>query len=138
MLALDPDTGKLKWHYQFTPHDEFDYDSTQVPVLADITWQGRPRKVMLWANRNGFWYVLDRTNGEFLSGKPFTKVNWAEGFDEKGRPKRMLDPTTEGTLVYPEQPGRDELVSAVVQPAHGTVLHPDVGGYVLDVHERPR
>ena len=59
-VALDADTGKLKWHYQFTPHDEVDYDSTQVPVLADIQWQGRPRKVMLWANRNGLAYVLDR------------------------------------------------------------------------------
>ena len=63
VVALDADTGKLKWHFQFTPHDEFDYDATQVPVLADIQWQGRPRKVMLWANRNGFFYVLDRTNG---------------------------------------------------------------------------
>ena len=53
VVALDADTGKLKWHYQFTPHDELDYDSTQVPVLADIQWQGQPRKVMLWANRNG-------------------------------------------------------------------------------------
>ena len=62
VVALDADTGKLKWHYQFTPHDEIDYDSTQVPVLADIEWQGRPRKVMLWANRNGLMYVLDRTH----------------------------------------------------------------------------
>ena len=77
VVALDADTGKLKWHFQFSPHDEFDYDSTQVPVLADLTWQGRPRKVMLWANRNGFFYVLDRTTGEFLLGKPFVEVNWA-------------------------------------------------------------
>ena len=86
VVALDADTGKLKWHYQFTPHDEFDYDSTQVPVLADIEWQGRPRKAMLWANRNGLFYVLDRTTGEFLQGKPFVKVNWMDGFDKKGRP----------------------------------------------------
>lgn len=104
-LAIDPDSGALKWHYQFTPHDEFDYDSTQVPVLADITWQGQPRKVILWANRNGFWYVLDRTNGKFLQGKPFTAVNWAEGFDENGRPKRVLFPTAEGTLIYPNNQG---------------------------------
>ena len=68
-MALDADTGRLKWHFQFTPHDEFDYDSTQVPVLADIEWQGRPRKVMLLANRNGFLYVLDRATGEFLLGQ---------------------------------------------------------------------
>ena len=85
VVALDADTGKLKWHYQFTPHDELDYDSTQVPVLADIQWQGKPRKVMLWANRNGVMYVLDRVTGEFLKGKPYVKVNWMDGFDAKGR-----------------------------------------------------
>ena len=67
VLALDADTGKLKWFYQFTPHDEMDYDSTQVPVLADMEWKGQPRKVMLWANRNGLFYVLDRTTGQFCS-----------------------------------------------------------------------
>src|SRR5215468_471870 len=71
VVALDVDTGKLKWHYQFSPHDEFDYDSTQVPVLVDTQWQGSPRKLMLFANRNGFFYALDRTNGQFLMGKPF-------------------------------------------------------------------
>ena len=93
VVALDADTGKLKWHYQFTPHDELDYDSTQVPVLADIDWQGRPRKVMLWANRNGVMYVLDRTTGEFLKGKPYVKANWLDGFDAKGRPNRVKFPT---------------------------------------------
>ncbi len=86
VVALDADTGKLKWYYQFTPGDEYDWDSTQVPVLADINWKGAPRKVMLWANRNGFFYVLDRTTGEFLLGKPFIKETWAVGIDEKGRP----------------------------------------------------
>ena len=101
VLALDADTGKLKWHYQFTPHDEVDYDSTQVPVLADIQWQGRPRKVMLWANRNGLAYVLDRTTGEFLLGKPFVKVTWMDGFDPKGRPIRIPGqvPTPQGSLI---------------------------------------
>src|SRR5579863_7493838 len=73
VLALDADTGKLKWYYQFTPHDTMDYDSTQVPVLADFEFKGKPRKAMLWANRNGVFYVLDRTTGEFLLGKPFIK-----------------------------------------------------------------
>src|SRR3954465_1439015 len=86
VIALDADTGKLKWHYQFTPHDEFDWDSVQVPVLANIEWEGKPRKVMLWANRNGFFYVLDRTTGKFLLGKAFVKQNWNVGFDEAGRP----------------------------------------------------
>src|SRR5690242_4645455 len=86
VVALDADTGKLKWYYQFTPGDEYDWDSTQVPVLADIEWKGKPRKVMFWANRNGFFYVLDRVTGEFLMGKPFIKQTWAVGIDENGKP----------------------------------------------------
>jgi alcohol dehydrogenase (cytochrome c) len=105
VVALDADTGKLKWHYQFTPHDELDYDSTQSPVLADIQWQGRPRKVMLWANRNGVMYVLDRTTGEFLKGKPYVKTNWLDGFDAKGRPNQVKFPTKEGTAIYPHVHG---------------------------------
>ena len=103
VLALDADTGRLKWFYQFTPHDEVDYDSTQVAVLADLEWQGRPRKVMLWANRNGLMYVLDRITGQFLLGKPFVKVNWMSGFDEKGRPMRVPGkvPTPQGALIAP-------------------------------------
>ena len=124
VVAIDPDTGTLKWHYQFTPHDEFDYDSTQVPVLTDIEWRGRTRKVMLWANRNGFWYVLDRTNGEFLQGKPFVRVNWAEGIDEKGVPKRMLNATPEGTLVYPNNQGATNWYSPSFSPRTGLFYIP--------------
>jgi alcohol dehydrogenase (cytochrome c) len=105
VVALDADTGKLKWHYQFTPHDEFDFDSTQVPVLADSTWQGRPRKLMLFANRNGYFYVLDRVTGEFLLGKPFVKVTWTTGMDAKGRPIRVGHSTAEGMVIYPENQG---------------------------------
>jgi len=119
VVALDPDTGKLKWHYQFTPHDEFDYDSTQVPVFADIQWQGRMRKVLLWANRNGMWYVIDRTTGEFLQGKPFTKVNWLNGFDAKGRPNKILHPTPEGTLVFPNNQGATNWYSPSYSPRTG-------------------
>jgi alcohol dehydrogenase (cytochrome c) len=112
VVALDADTGKLKWYYQFSPHDEFDYDAVQVGVLADIQWrakdgQMRPRKVMLWANRNGLFYVLDRETGEFLLGKPFVEVNWMNGFDEKGRPIRApgMFPSAEGTKIYPGNAG---------------------------------
>ena len=119
VVALDPDTGRLKWHYQFTPHDEFDYDATQIPVLTDIQWQGRQRKVMLWANRNGFWYVLDRATGEFLQGKPFVRVNWAEGIDAKGVPKRVLNATPEGTLVYPNNQGATNWYSPSYSPRTG-------------------
>jgi alcohol dehydrogenase (cytochrome c) len=107
VIALNPDTGKLQWYYQFSPHNEFDWDSTQTPVLADIEWQGRTRKVMLWANRNGYFYVIDRITGEFMKGQPFVKTNWATGFDPKGRPIPALGivPTKEGTLVYPGNQG---------------------------------
>ncbi len=107
VIALDADTGELAWHYQFTPHDEMDYDSTQVPVLADLQWRGEARKVMLWANRNGVMYVLDRMTGEFLFGKPYVEVNWMDGFDEKGRPQRVpgMLPSPEGTLIKPHVHG---------------------------------
>jgi alcohol dehydrogenase (cytochrome c) len=107
VIALNPDTGKLAWYYQFSPHNEFDWDSTQVPVLADIEWQGRQRKVMLWANRSGMFYVIDRISGEFMKGQPFVKTNWAAGFDPKGRPIPApgIVPTKEGTLVYPGNQG---------------------------------
>jgi alcohol dehydrogenase (cytochrome c) len=124
VIALDADTGQLKWHYQFTPHDEFDYDSTQVPVLVDMTWRGQPRKLMLWANRNGFWYVLDRTNGQFLQGKPFTKVNWATGFDERGRPKKVLSPEKDGTLVYPNNQGATNWYPPSYSPRTGLFYIP--------------
>jgi alcohol dehydrogenase (cytochrome c) len=103
VVALDAATGRLKWHYQFTPHDELDYDSTQVPVLADIDWQGRPRKVMLWANRNGVAYVLDRTTGDVLHAKPYVKVTWMNGFDKSWRPMRVPGqvPSEAGTVMYP-------------------------------------
>ena len=137
VVALDADTGKLKWHYQFSPHDEFDYDSVQVPVLADIDWQGQPRKVMLWANRNGFFYVLDRATGQFLLGKPFVEVNWASGFDETGRPMRVAGQAAHArrNRDLPRQSGRHQLVFAVVQPAHRVVLHPVLGELFVDVSE---
>jgi alcohol dehydrogenase (cytochrome c) len=124
VVALDADTGKLKWHFQFTPHDEFDYDSTQVPVLADIEWRGRTRKVMLWANRNGFWYVLDRATGEFLSGKPFTKVTWTEALDPRGRPQNVVKPTLEGTVVFPHLGGATNWYSPSFSPRTGLFYVP--------------
>ena len=86
VIALDADTGKLKWYYQFTPGDEYDWDATQVPVLVDMDWQGKPRKLMLFANRNGFFYVLDRVTGQFLMAKAFVKQTWNDGFEPNGRP----------------------------------------------------
>ncbi len=102
-IALDADTGELKWHFQFTPNDGYDYDSVQVPVLADINFRGMPKKVMMWANRNGYFYVLDRVTGEFLEGKPFVTVNWSSGLDENGRP--IPTPQPEGMPTYPGNQG---------------------------------
>ena len=90
LLALDADTGKLKWHYQFTPHDVHDWDSTEVPILADIPINGQPRKVVMFANRNGFYYTLDRTTGKVIVAKPFVQTTWAKEVDAQGRP--MLIP----------------------------------------------
>ena len=103
VVALDADTGKLKWHFQFTPNDNYDYDSVQVPVLADLQWQGKPTKAMLWANRNGFFYVLDRVTGKFLLGLPFAKVNWASGLDKSGRPIQTPQPV--GAPTWPGNQG---------------------------------
>jgi len=107
VVALDVDTGKLEWYYQFTPHDELDYDSTQVPVLADISWRGTPRKVMLWANRNGILYVLDRVTGKLLFGKPYVNHNWWAGFDATGRLLRVpgMDIDKEPKLFRPHVHG---------------------------------
>ena len=130
VIALDADTGKLKWHFQFTPHDEFDFDATQVPVLADLTWQGKPRKVLLFANRNGFFYVLDRQTGEFLLGKPFAKVTWADGLDAKGRPNRVGHSTPEGSLIYPENQGATNWYNPAYSPRTGLFYIPSW----LDTH----
>jgi alcohol dehydrogenase (cytochrome c) len=86
LLALDADSGKLKWHFQFTPEDVHDWDANQIPVLADIPFQGRERKVVMVASRNGFFYVLDRANGQLLSAKPFTASKWAREIGPDGRP----------------------------------------------------
>jgi alcohol dehydrogenase (cytochrome c) len=121
VVALDADTGELKWYFQFTPHDDFDYDSVQVPVLADMEWKGKMRRVMLWANRNGFYYVLDRTTGEFLQGKPFAKVTWTTGLDDSGRPVRVAaaNPTREGVLTYPGVQGATNWFSPSYSPRTG-------------------
>ena len=114
VVALDAETGKLRWHYQFTPHDRYDYDSVQVPVLADITWKGAPLKAMLWANRNGIFYVLDRATGKFLLGKAFVRVNWMSGFDEKGVP--IQTPQPPGVPTYPAVQGGTNWYSPSFSP----------------------
>jgi alcohol dehydrogenase (cytochrome c) len=124
VVALDADTGALKWHYQFTPHDEFDFDATQVPVLADIPWQGRTRAVLMFANRNGIFYVLDRVTGQFLLGKAFTTVTWMDGFDEKGRPHRVQSPADGDVLVYPNNQGATNWYPPSFSPRTGLFYIP--------------
>lgn len=118
VIALDADTGKLKWHFQFVPHDVHDWDAVQVPVLVDAEWQGRPRKLVYWAHRGGFFYVLDRTNGQFLLGKPFATQTWAEGLDAKGRPIRKpnIDPSPQGVYVWPGVQGATNWYSPSYSP----------------------
>jgi alcohol dehydrogenase (cytochrome c) len=122
ILALDNKTGKLKWHYQFTPHDLWDWDSTETAVLVDANWQGRPRKLLLHADRNGFYYVFDRVSGELLLAKQFLKnVTWASGIGKDGRPIKLpnQEPTKTGTKVCPSQDGATNWFSPSFNPATG-------------------
>lgn len=121
LLALDADSGKLKWFFQFTPHDLFDYDATETPVLVDALFHGQLRKLVIEANRNGFLYVLDRTDGKFLSARRFVeKLNWASGIDEQGRPIRTdIRPTKEGTRVCPGFAGATNWYAPSFNPSTG-------------------
>jgi alcohol dehydrogenase (cytochrome c) len=122
ILALDRRTGTLKWHYQFTPHDLWDWDATQTSVLVDADWQGAPRKLMLHANRNGFFYVFDRASGERLLSTPFvTHLTWASGIGADGRPVRLpnQEPSPQGTRVCPSQDGATNWFSPSYSPQTG-------------------
>jgi alcohol dehydrogenase (cytochrome c) len=127
VVALDTDTGRLKWHYQFTPNDRYDYDSVQIPVLADIVWRGAPLKAMIWANRNGNFYVLERETGKFLVGKPFVKVNWMDTFDERGRPHQTSQPP--GMPTWPGNQGGTNWYSPSYSPHTGLFYIPAWEGY---------
>jgi alcohol dehydrogenase (cytochrome c) len=107
LVALDVDTGTLRWHYQFTPHDLHDWDATQVPILADLTIAGQPRKVVMLANRNGFFYTLDRTNGKLIVGKPYVVTTWAKEIGSDGRPVILPGyvPDEKGSLTCPDVTG---------------------------------
>ena len=122
VVALDVKTGRRKWHFQFTPHDVHDYDAQQPLVLVDATWQGKPRKLLVQANRNGYFYVLDRTSGEYLLGKQFAKsVTWASGLTPQGRPIVVpnMEPTREGRRVCPSLEGASNWYSAAFSPQTG-------------------
>ncbi len=117
-LALNGDTGEMEWYFQFTPHDMHDWDAIQVPILADLQMGGGIRKVMMWANRNAFYYTLDRETGEFLVGEPFAQQTWAERLDATGRPIRRpnTNPSVEGTVVSPAVGGGTNWFSPSFSP----------------------
>jgi len=121
VVALDPATGRRKWHYQFTPNDSHDWDATEDVVLVDQTYRGLKRKLLLQADRNGMFYVLDRNDGKFLSGTAFAHQTWNAGFDENGRPKVIpgTDASPAGTVVYPSGGGANNWRSPSYDPASG-------------------
>jgi alcohol dehydrogenase (cytochrome c) len=131
ILALDRRTGALKWHYQFTPHDLWDWDATQTSVLVDAPWEGQARKLMLHASRNGFFYVFDRATGALLLAKPFVRnLTWASGIGADGRPIKLpgQDPGPQGTKVCPSQDGATNWFS----PSY----NPDTGLYYVQTFEK--
>ena len=145
VVALDADTGELRWHFQFTPGDPYDFDAVQVPVLADIERNNVQLKAMLWANRNGFYYVLDRVTGRFLTGRAFVKVNWAEGLDDSGRP--IETPQPPGSPTFPAVQGatswyspsyspRTELFYIPTMEGRASVFHPLPEEYIPGVQGR--
>jgi len=121
LLAIDADTGKMKWYFQFSPHETHDWDASEPPILFDAVIAGKKRKIVAQANRNAFYYVLDRETGEFLGGKAYAKQTWAKGLDPKGRPIEMpnIDPTPQGTLVYPSITGSVNWTSSSYSPLTG-------------------
>ena len=122
VVALDPDTGRLKWYFQFTPHDVMDWDAVEVPVLVDAMYEGKPRKLMAHADRNGFYYLLDRVTGKFLHGTPFVKqLNWASGLTAAGRPILVpgVEPSLLGTKVCPAAIGAANWMSPAYSPETG-------------------
>jgi alcohol dehydrogenase (cytochrome c) len=121
LIALDADTGQLRWHFQFTPFDEHDWDANQVPILADLNVAGRSRKVVMVANRNGFLYVLDRATGQYITARPFIKTTWAKEIASNGRPIEEPDqrPTPAGTLTCPDLFGGTNFMSPSFDPGTG-------------------
>jgi alcohol dehydrogenase (cytochrome c) len=119
MVALDLNTGKLKWHFQFTPHDVMDWDGSEIPVLVDAPFEGKMRKLLVQADRNGFYYVLDRATGQFLHGNRFaTQLNWASGLTPEGRPILVpgVEPSLTGTKVCPSSIGATNWMSPTYNP----------------------
>ena len=124
IVALNPDTGKLVWGFQASPHDTHDWDAAEVPVLIDAPFNGVPRKLLLQASRNGYFFVLDRTDGKSLLTTPFATVNWASGVDQDGRPipNPAKDPAPDGRLIAPNEAGATNYRSPSFDPASGLFI----------------
>jgi alcohol dehydrogenase (cytochrome c) len=121
LLAIDANTGKMKWYFQFTPHETHDWDSSEPPILFNAKVDGQMRHLVALANRNAFYYVLDRDTGKFITGVPFAKQTWAKGLDKNGRPieNPNIQPTPEGNLVYPSLTGGVNWTSPCYSPLTG-------------------
>jgi alcohol dehydrogenase (cytochrome c) len=131
IVALNPDTGKLVWGFQVSPHDTHDWDANEVPVLADAEFGGQPRKLLMQASRNGYFFVLDRTNGQSLLTAPFATVNWAKGIDSLGRPipDPAKEPTRDGVLVAPNEAGATNFRPPSFDPKTGFLIVNAQDGY---------
>jgi alcohol dehydrogenase (cytochrome c) len=130
IVALDADTGKLLWHFQMTPHDVHDWDAISDPVLTDLTVAGKPVKAVVQANRNGFFYALDRVSGKFLFARAYTKVTWADGIGSDGRPilVKGMEPTEEGTKACPGIGGGHNWQPSAYHPRTGLLYFPSEEG----------
>jgi alcohol dehydrogenase (cytochrome c) len=141
VIALQASTGKLAWYFQFTPADDHDWDSAQTPILADVVVNGALRKVICWANRNGFYYVLDRATGKFLNGAPFVEQNWTSGLDANGRPIPIKAGAvlTNGRLTRPGVGGGTNWQNAAFDPTQSLVfVHAAEGASVFTKNPAPR
>jgi alcohol dehydrogenase (cytochrome c) len=142
VVALDADSGKLRWYFQFTPHDLHDWDASQIPVLVDEVVDKSRRKLLAFANRNGFYYLLDRATGEFLVGTPFVKQTWADGLDAKGRPRVRPEsvPSRQGAIVYPSVTGGTNWWSPTYDPQSELMYVPtiDRGSIFYEYPDLPR
>lgn len=136
VVAIEAASGRLRWYYQFSPHDEHDWDSTQIPVLADSMYQGQMRKLMYFANRNGFFYVLDRVTGKFLHAAAYAKQTWNAGFDPNGVPieKDGARPTIEGATIFPNSQGATNWWSSSYDQSSNTFFVPTMEG--SDVYKK--
>jgi alcohol dehydrogenase (cytochrome c) len=143
LVAIDIDTGKMRWHFQFTPHDVHDWDANQIPVLVDRPIDGGTRALVATANRNGFFYLLDRQSGEFLLARQYAKQTWAKAIDARGRPVLVpgMEPSEKGTLVYPSLQGSTNWASPSYSPQTGLLYVPvrEMGSIYFrsDVEYRP-